>query len=87
MLFVNPFGNGSATGNVKSKSFGVYRNGYLLNTREHMHNGGSAVTLFLSDKEICASKASHGGVGGSVMVKGKEWKTINKMKIVWNRFR
>jgi Stress up-regulated Nod 19 len=45
----------------------------------HMHDGGTAVKLYVNDKLVCSSDATYGSTGGTLKVEGKEWQTIARM--------
>ena len=46
----------------------------------HLHDGGSAMELFLNNKMICHSDAIYGGKGGTLRLdNGKNWETISEM--------
>jgi len=44
-----------------------------------MHDGGTAVNMYINGKLYCASKATYGGPKGTVTIDGKEWATIATM--------
>lgn len=51
------------------------RDGTLLSARGHMHDGGSAMKLFINDKQVCESSAFYGTKAGE-----GNWTTISRMK-------
>jgi hypothetical protein len=53
--------------------------GYIINAKGHMHDGGVNVLLTLNNKTICDSQAIYGGGNSSVGVGGKKWETIREM--------
>jgi len=55
----------------------VARDGYMLNIRGHLHDGGVNLFLKVNDKVICDSKAEYGGEGHTTKTAdGKVWDTI-----------
>lgn len=71
---------GVKIGNVKSQDYVVLGTGNIVLQRAHMHDGGTGVSAFLNNKLICASDAQYGSSGASLVVNGKKWETINKVK-------
>ncbi|KAF2404354.1 hypothetical protein EJ06DRAFT_518776 [Trichodelitschia bisporula] len=66
-------------GEIKSKVYPATADGKIIAARGHMHDGGTAVNMYINDKLVCASKATYGGAGSTLKVNGKEWQTITKM--------
>jgi len=64
---------------VASKDIVAQRDGYILNARGHMHDGGVNIVLKINDQEVCNSKAVYGGEGHtSKTPDGKVWETIRE---------
>jgi Stress up-regulated Nod 19 len=54
--------------------------GFIINAKGHLHDGGVQVLLTLNDRVICDSRAIYGGDGSSsVGPNGKPWETIREM--------
>jgi len=79
--------SGSSGFNVKSNdrkvfSFGgsnitVSQDGYIVNARGHLHDGGVNMEVKLNDKVVCDSKAEYGGPGHEgKSPEGKAWSTL-----------
>jgi hypothetical protein len=65
-----------------SNNLTIGRDGYLLNSRGHMHNGGVGVVVSVNGKESCTSKAIYGGEGHEgVDPDGKPWSTLRELTI------
>jgi hypothetical protein len=53
------------------------RDGWFINQRGHVHDGGIDVVLKINDKVVCDSKATYGGLGHTATTAdGKKWETI-----------
>jgi hypothetical protein len=74
---VNPSGVESKS----SRNFTIQFPGTIINARAHMHDGGSALKLFINEQLECESFARYGGTEQSQMVSadGKKWETISSM--------
>jgi hypothetical protein len=71
---------GVKAGVAKSKDYVVSKAGTIVLQRAHMHDGGTGVTSFINDKLSCQSDAIYGASGAQLVVDGKKWETINKVK-------
>jgi hypothetical protein len=67
--------------NTTSDSFLFLKNGTIISTQGHMHDGGSQMELFLNGKPICTSYAKYGGEGATTTIDGKTWETISGMSL------
>jgi hypothetical protein len=62
------------TGN---KPITVEKEGYMVSTYGHLHDGGLHMIITINDKEVCDSKIVYGGPGHEqVQPDGKVWKTL-----------
>jgi hypothetical protein len=72
--------HGESEYNVTSPIVHMPNDGYIINAKGHMHDGGVNVVLTLNGKVICESRAIYGGSGSeSVGPDGKPWQTIREM--------
>ncbi|TLD34863.1 hypothetical protein E2P81_ATG05028 [Venturia nashicola] len=66
--------------NLTSEGFKMTSDGWVINSKGHLHDGGSAIEMTLNDKTVCRSIPTYGGVPGGVKAPdGKEWQTITSM--------
>jgi len=57
----------------------VVKDGYLVGTYGHLHDGGLKMVLTINGKEACTSSIVYGGPGHEQVQKdGTVWKTIGK---------
>jgi len=62
---------------VNSTGIVVARDGYLVNIRGHVHDGGIDILLKVNGKEVCDSTAAYGGEGHTgKTADGRIWETI-----------
>jgi Stress up-regulated Nod 19 len=62
---------------VNGTNIVVARDGWIVNTRGHVHDGGVNIVLKINEKEVCDSKATYGGEGHTAKTPdGKVWETI-----------
>lgn len=62
---------------VNSTNIVFARDGYMINQRGHMHDGGIDIVLQVNGQTVCDSRASYGGVGHTAKTPdGKIWETI-----------
>jgi len=62
---------------VNSTDIVMKMDGYILNARGHMHDGGVNIVFKINDKIVCDSKAIYGGEGHSTKgPNGQVWETI-----------
>jgi len=55
----------------------VDKEGYLVSTAGHLHDGGLRMSITVNEKEVCDSKIEYGGPGHEqVQPDGKVWKTL-----------
>lgn len=54
----------------------VTSDGYLVNVKPHLHDGGVNMTFFVNGKEACSSQAVYGGTDGGLKVGEQKWETI-----------
>ena len=72
--------NGQTQYNASSPSVHIPQDGYIINAKGHMHDGGINVVLTLNGKVICNSRAIYGGSESeTVGPGGKQWETIREM--------
>jgi len=64
--------------NYTSDPFVMNRNGYIINARGHLHDGGTAIQMYLNDKLICHSTPTYTPTGAK-SPDGKDWKSITSM--------
>ncbi|KAF2435989.1 hypothetical protein EJ08DRAFT_645019 [Tothia fuscella] len=65
--------------NVNSTGIIAARDGYILNIRGHLHDGGINIQVKINDKEVCNSKAAYGGEGHVTKTpEGRVWETIRE---------
>lgn len=70
---------------VNSTGIVAARNGYIVNMRGHVHDGGVNIVFKVNDKEICNSVAKYGGEGHvGKSSDGKVWETIAETSICSN---
>ncbi|KAF1817145.1 hypothetical protein P152DRAFT_9558 [Eremomyces bilateralis CBS 781.70] len=62
-----------------SDKFAIYEDGYIINGKGHLHDGGVSMILLVNDKEVCTSKATYGGASGTMELNGEKWETISNM--------
>jgi len=67
--------------NTTSGKFRFFRDGYLVNGKGHLHDGGVAMDLYVNGKYICSSNAIYGGESGTTIQNGKKWETISGMSV------
>jgi hypothetical protein len=60
----------SAKFNHTSKKFEIKQNGWIINTRGHLHDGGTAIELWLDNKLICHSVPTYGPPPGGKVDSG-----------------
>lgn len=64
---------------VKSSSIVALRDGWIINARGHMHDGGIDIEFKINDKTVCDSRAVYGGEGHTAKTTdGKTWETIRE---------
>jgi hypothetical protein len=57
----------------------ITKDGYLVGTYGHLHDGGLKMVVTINGKEACTSSIVYGGAGHEqVQADGKIWKTIGK---------
>ncbi|KAF2402560.1 hypothetical protein EJ06DRAFT_547834 [Trichodelitschia bisporula] len=62
---------------VNSTGIVVAHDGYIVNMRGHLHDGGVNIVFKVNNKEICNSVATYGGPGHTSHTSdGKVWETI-----------
>ncbi|KAF2395827.1 hypothetical protein EJ06DRAFT_255790 [Trichodelitschia bisporula] len=54
----------------------VVGDGYLLDIRPHLHDGGVNMTFSVNGKVACSSQAVYGGTDGGAVINGEKWETI-----------
>lgn len=69
---------GQSRFSVKTQNIVAKKDGYILNARGHMHDGGINIILKVNDKEVCNSRAVYGGPGHVTKIDGKVWETISE---------
>jgi len=66
--------------NFTSDGFTMNNDGWIINSRGHLHDGGTAMQMVMNGKVICESTPTYGGSSGGVKApNGKEWQTITGM--------
>jgi hypothetical protein len=65
---------------MKSKEITILQDGYMLQRRGHMHDGGTGMVLKVNDKVVCDSKAEYGASGTFKAEDGKEFQALSGMK-------
>jgi hypothetical protein len=66
--------------NLTSPQTEIPRDGYIVATTGHIHDGGVNIFLELNGKTVCDSRAIYGGEGNSAMAPdGRKWETIRAM--------
>jgi len=64
---------------VNSTGIIAARDGYIVNMRGHLHDGGVNLILKINDKIVCNSQTTYGGPGHVGKTSdGKVWETIQK---------
>jgi len=67
---------------VNSTGIVVARDGYIVNMKGHVHDGGIGIICKVNDKEVCNSLAKYGGEGHvSKSSDGKVWETISSTTV------
>lgn len=62
---------------VNGSNIIVARDGWIVNSRGHVHDGGINIILKINGEIVCDSKASYGGEGHTAKTAdGKVWETI-----------
>ena len=65
--------------NVVARGMEVLHNGYIVNMRAHMHDGGVDIKMKISGRRACVSKALYGGPGHtSQRPDGKKWELLRE---------
>jgi len=60
-----------------SKPIVVEKEGYMVGTSGHLHDGGLHMVITINEKEVCDSQIEYGGPGHEqVQPNGKVWKTL-----------
>lgn len=59
-----------------SPAWTVHSDGYLLDIKPHLNNGGLNMTLYVNGQESCSSEAIYGGTDGGLAANGEKWETI-----------
>jgi hypothetical protein len=73
--------SGSRQFSLAGKDITISRDGYFLNWRGHMHDGGDSMVAKINGKEVCSSHALYGGPGHEgVSPSGQAWTMINSMQ-------
>jgi hypothetical protein len=65
---------------MKSKDITILQDGYILQRRGHMHDGGTGMVLKINDKVVCDSKAEYGASGTFKGDGGAEVQALSGMK-------
>jgi hypothetical protein len=60
----------------ESPPWNVTEDGYLLDIKPHLHDGGVNATFFINGKVSCTSTAVY-GTSGSTSINGEKWETIS----------
>ena len=50
----------------------VLADGYLIDVKPHLHDGGVNMTFYLNGKNVCSSQALYGGTDGGLAVGGQK---------------
>ena len=67
--------------NTTSGKFRFFGDGYLINGKGHLHDGGVSMDLSINGKYVCSSNAIYGGEGNTVTKGNSTWETIAGMSI------
>jgi hypothetical protein len=59
-----------------SPPWDVAGDGYLLDLKPHLHDGGLNVTFYVNGKASCTSNAIYGTSGAATIGNGEKWETI-----------
>lgn len=59
-----------------SPPWDVAGDGYLLDVKPHLHDGGLNMTFYVNGKEACTSNAVYGTSGSATIDGGEKWETI-----------
>lgn len=54
----------------------VIADGYLVDMKPHMHDGGVNTTVIVNGKAACTLRARYGGTDGGATINGQKWETI-----------
>jgi len=65
--------------NFTSELFSMNRDGYLLNMRGHLHDGGTSIQMFLNENLACESFPKYENLPGAKKADGSSWQTITEM--------
>jgi len=65
--------------NFTSESFLMDRDGYILNMRGHLHDGGSSIQMLLNGNIACESFPKYEDIPGAKKSDGSSWQTITEM--------
>jgi hypothetical protein len=60
----------------ESPEWNVVSDGYLMDIKPHLHDGGVNVTFSVNGKVACSSAAIYGGETGTTAIDGQKWETI-----------
>ena len=60
----------------ESPEWNVVNNGYIMDIKPHLHDGGVNVTFSVNGKVACSSAAVYGGETGTTAINGEKWETI-----------
>ncbi|KAE9981883.1 hypothetical protein EG328_011339 [Venturia inaequalis] len=59
-----------------SPPWNIIADGYLVDMKPHMHDGGINTTVILNGKAACTLAAKYGGTDGGTTINGQKWETI-----------
>jgi hypothetical protein len=79
----NPFlrpPTGKKNWEMKSREITILQDGYMLQRRGHMHDGGTGMVLKVNGKVVCDSKAEYGASGTFKAEDGKDFQALSGMK-------
>jgi hypothetical protein len=73
---INLFPPGDKPMKYESPEWNIINDGYLLDIKPHLHDGGINVTVSVNGKASCTSQAIYGGEAGTTDIGGQKWETI-----------
>jgi hypothetical protein len=73
---INLFPPGDKPMKYESPEWNVINDGYFLDIKPHLHDGGVNVTFSVNGKIACTSQAIYGGEAGTADIDGQKWETI-----------
>jgi hypothetical protein len=65
---------------TESGAYPMLQDGIIISVRGHLHDGGTAMELYVNGVLRCNSAATYGGKGGVLVEDDKKWESISAIK-------